>query len=177
MGSYWSLFAGFFKIGFFTFGGGLAMIPFIEAEFVGRLKWLSQGEMEELVVLAQTLPGVVAVNVSILVGERRAGWLGAVVAALGTVLPAFLSILLVLAALRGFEHNRWVQAAFVGLKGASAALILSTVWRMARRHLTGAAHWAIGAAGLLMVLGGISAGWVVVCGALAGIVCFVRKVS
>lgn len=165
-----SLFWGFFKIGFFTFGGGLAMIPFIVEEFVGRLKWLTHNEMEELVVLAQTLPGVVAVNTSILVGQRKAGWVGAIVAALGTILPAFLSIILILVVLTGFEQNPYVKAAFLGFKGASAALILSTVWHMARNHIHGSAQWVVGALGLLMVIVGISAGWVIVFGALAGII-------
>ena len=168
-----NLFWSFFKIGFFTFGGGLAMIPFIEDEFVSKKKWLSADEMRELVILSQTLPGVVAVNVSIFVGQRRAGWLGSVAALLGTVLPALISIVLILVALTGFEDNKYVKMVFVGIKAASAALILDTVIRMSRKTLGwDTACWVVAAISLLIVILGFSAAWPVLFGALAGLTYF-----
>lgn len=171
-----SLFWSFFKIGFFTFGGGLAMIPFIEDEFVAKRKWISSDDMREMVILAQTLPGVIAVNVSIFVGQRRAGWLGALAAITGTVLPALLSIILILALLKGFEDNLYVRMVFVGIKAASAALILDTVIRMSRKTLaTDTACWIIASLGLIVVIAGFSAAWTVVFGALAGLVYFYHR--
>lgn len=170
------LFWSFFKIGFFTFGGGLAMIPFIEDEFVAKRKWVSADDMREMVILAQTLPGVVAVNVSIFVGHRRAGWMGAVAAVLGTVLPALLSIVLILMLLKGFEDNKYVKMVFVGIKAASAALILDTVVRMSKKTLgADRACWVVAALGLLVVILGFSAAWSVVLGALAGLVYFYNR--
>ena len=163
------LFVAFFKIGFFTFGGGLAMIPFIEDEFVRKKKWLTQDEMTEMVVLSQSFPGVVAINVSIFVGNKMRGLLGATSALLGTVLPALLSILLVLSILKGFEDNAYVKMVFVGIKAASAALILDTVVRLARKTLKDTFCWIVGCIGLLIVLMGFSAAWSVVFGALAGL--------
>ena len=171
-----SLFWAFFKIGFFTFGGGLAMIPFIEEEFVNKKKWISAEDMREMVILAQTLPGVIAVNVSIFVGQRRAGWLGAIAAIFGTVLPALLSIVLILVLLKGFEANRYVKMIFVGIKAGSAALILDTVIRMSRKTLgADTACWVVAALGLLIVIMGFSAAWTVVFGALAGLVYFYNR--
>ncbi len=167
---FFRLFWSFFKIGFFTFGGGLAMIPFIEEEFTKKLRWLTSDEMSELVLLSQSLPGVVAVNVSILIGQKRAGVLGSVAAALGTVLPALLSIVLILCLLRGFEDNRYVRMVFTGIKAASAALILHTVWRLGRR-IVGTTFADIVALGsFIMVSCDISAGWAIVVGALCGLV-------
>ncbi|MCI5982834.1 MAG: chromate transporter [Bacteroidales bacterium] len=167
-----SLFGAFFKIGFFTFGGGLAMIPFIEDEFVAHRRWISKDEMNEMVVLSQTLPGVVAINVSIFVGHKRAGLVGAICAALGTALPALLAIVLILALLQGFEDNVYVKMVFVGIKAASAALILDTVIRLAQRNLRGTAYWIVAALGLLVVLLGFSAAWSVVLGAIVGLAFF-----
>lgn len=173
-----NLFWSFFKIGFFTFGGGLAMIPFIEDEFVAKKKWLSADEMRELVILSQTLPGVVAVNVSIFVGQRRAGWLGSIAALLGTVLPALIAIVLILVALTGFEDNKYVKMVFVGIKAASAALILDTVIRMSRKTLGwDTACWVVAAISLLIVILGFSAAWPVLFGALAGLTYFYWRQS
>lgn len=172
MGLFWS----FFKIGFFTFGGGLAMIPFIEDEFVQKRRWISADDMREMVILSQTLPGVVAVNVSIFVGQRRAGWMGSIAAIVGTVLPALISIVLILVLLKGFEDNRYVKMVFVGIKAASAALILDTVIRMSRKTLgVDTACWVVAALGLLIVILGFSAAWVVVFGALVGLVYFYNR--
>lgn len=174
---FFKLFWAFFKIGFFTFGGGLAMIPFIEDEFVAKKRWVAPDEMREMVILSQTLPGVVAVNVSIFVGRQRAGFMGAVAAVVGTVLPALLSIVLILMLLRGFEENRYVKMVFVGIKAASAALILDTVVRMSRKTLgADALCWGVAALGLVVIIVGFSAAWSVVLGALLGVVLFRSRI-
>lgn len=165
----------FFKIGFFTFGGGLAMIPFIVGEFVDKKKWLTADEMTDMIALAQSFPGVISVNVSILVGHKVASKSGAVCAVIGTVLPAFISIVLILTLLAGFEDNEWVRIVFVGIKAASAALIFEAVYRMARKALRQSLHWIIAAAALIVVMLGFSAAWSVVLGAVAGMVFFHKK--
>ncbi len=176
MSDFIKLFCSFFKIGIFTFGGGLAMIPFIEDEFVAKKKWLTSDEMRELALLAQTLPGVIAVNVSIFVGQRRAGWMGSIAALLGTVLPSLITIILLLLVLRGFEDNKYVLWAFVGIKATAAALILDAVIRMGKKTLgIDTACWIVAAISLLIVILGYSAVWPVVFGALIGLTYFYSR--
>ena len=172
--SLWSLFSSFFRVGFFTFGGGLAMIPFIEDEFVNRRKWITSAEMSENVALSQSFPGVVAINVSIIIGYQIAGVAGAVVAAVATILPALLSIVAILMFLQGFEDNRYVQMVFVGIKAASAALILDTVIRQACHSIHNKFGIVVAALALIVVMFDFSAVWSILLGAVAGFV-FCRK--
>lgn len=165
----------FFKIGFFTFGGGLAMIPFIEEEFIDKKKWISRSEMSDMIALSQSFPGVIAVNVSILVGHKMAGLSGAIAAAVGTVLPALISIVLILSVLSGFQDNRYVQMVFVGIKAASAALILDTVIRLAKTSLRNAFGWILAAVALMIVMFNYSAAWTILVGAVAGLVYFNKR--
>lgn len=154
------------------------MIPFIEDEFVSKKKWLTSDEMRELALLAQTLPGVIAVNVSIFVGQRRAGWMGSIAALLGTVLPSLITIILLLLVLRGFEDNKYVLWAFVGIKATAAALILDAVIRMGKKTLgIDTACWIVAAISLLIVILGYSAVWPVVFGALIGLTYFYWRQS
>ena len=90
----WQLFTSFMKIGAFTLGGGYAMLPIIEAEVVAKRQWITAEDFLDMVVLAQTAPGILAMNISILVGEKVAGKRGAIVSALGAGLPSFTAILL-----------------------------------------------------------------------------------
>ncbi len=165
----------FFKIGFFTFGGGLAMIPFIEQEFIDKKKWITRDEMTEMIALAQSFPGIIAVNVSILIGHKMAGKMGSVLAAIGTILPALISIVLILTVLKGFEDNEYVQMVFVGIKAASAALILDTVIRLARKTLKINFDWVIAGVAFVIVMLNFSAAWSVVVGAVAGIIYFKKR--
>ena len=100
------LFRSFFKIGLFTFGGGYAMVPLIEAEIIERRRWLPQGEFLDLLTLAQSSPGPIAVNTSVFIGYKVRGLRGAVAASLGAVLPSFLIILIVAIFFAGIRHNR-----------------------------------------------------------------------
>lgn len=170
-----TLFWSFFKIGFFTFGGGLAMIPFIEEEFIDKKKWVTRNDMTDMIALSQSFPGVIAVNVSIFVGHKIAGKRGAIMAALGTVLPALLSIVVIMSILAGFENNTYVKMIFVGIKAASAALILDTVVRMIRKAVKDTFGTIIAAIGFVIVMVNYSAAWSVVIGAVAGWWYYKRK--
>ena len=92
-GLMWPLFATFFKIGAFTFGGGWAMISIIKREIVERHRWIAEDEFLDLLALAQSMPGILAVNISVAVGDKLRGMRGSVTAAAGTILPSFLIIL------------------------------------------------------------------------------------
>ena len=156
------LFGSFFKIGLFTFGGGYAMVPLIEAEVIERKKWLPQSEFLDLLTLAQSSPGPIAINTSVFIGYKVRGLRGAAAAALGAVLPSFIIILIVAIFFAEIRHNAIVEAAFKGMRPAVVALIVVPVFSLARgMHpalivvvvLTALAVWGLGSPVLLIIAG------------------------
>jgi chromate transporter len=129
----WQLFSVFFKIGLFTFGGGYAMISIIEDACVERRGWITKEEMDELVVVAESTPGPIAINCATFVGARQGGFPGAAVATLGIVLPSFLVIFAISRFLDRFLEIRAVASAFQGVKLAVGVLVLDAGLRMLRR--------------------------------------------
>ena len=119
------LFTTFFKIGLFSFGGGFAMIPLIQREVIERHKWIDEKDFLDMLVLAQSTPGPIAVNTSVFVGYKVAGTVGAIVATLGTVLPSFMVILLLALFFAEVRENRFVDAAFRAMRPAVVALIVA----------------------------------------------------
>lgn len=124
MDSKLQLFKSIFKIGAFTFGGGYAMIPLIEKEVVDNKKWISKEEFMDVLLVSQSLPGALAINTSIFLGYKIAGFMGAILALLGVVLPSFLIILVIAAFFMQFRNNYYVNAAFMGISAAVPMLIL-----------------------------------------------------
>lgn len=131
---YFQLFTSFFKIGAFTFGGGWAMISIIEKEIVDRKQWIGREEFLDLLAVAQSLPGILAVNISVAVGDRLRGMKGAVTAALGTILPSFMIILCIAIFLTPdlIKNNETLSAIFKGVRPAVVALIIAPVISAAR---------------------------------------------
>ena len=132
----WELFRVFFRVGLFTFGGGYAMISIIEDACVERRGWITKEEMDDLVVVAESTPGPVAINCATFVGARQGGVVGAAVATLGMVLPSFLVIVAVSRFLDRFLELRVVANAFKGIKLAVGVLILDAGRRLLRRIFT-----------------------------------------
>lgn len=126
------LFLSFCKIGAFTLGGGYAMISVIEAEIVTKNGWIDRDEFLDYVVLAQTAPGLLAVNISILVGNKIAGRPGAVACTLGAALPSFLIILFIAIFFTRFQDNEWVRRAFRAIRPAVIALIAVPVFSLGK---------------------------------------------
>jgi chromate transporter len=122
----------FFQIGFFTIGGGYAMIPLIERKVVDEKGWVSEKELLDLIAVAQSCPGIFAVNISIFIGLKRKGNKGAVVSAIGTCLPSFLCILAIALVFQQFRENAYVEHFFHGIRPAVVALIALPVFRMAK---------------------------------------------
>ena len=118
----WQIFWVFAKIGAFTIGGGIPMIAAIKSELVER-KWLNNEDFTDIIILAQTAPGLFAVNISILTGHKLRGTKGSVVATIASCLPPFLIILLVAIFFTTFKDNEYVLRAFKGIRPAVAALI------------------------------------------------------
>ena len=128
-----TLFYTFFRIGLFTLGGGYAMIPLIEAEVVDKRKWIDKTLFMDLIAVAQSCPGVFAINLSIFIGYRLRGVKGAALATLGTALPSLFIILAVAMFFQNFQNVPWVAATFAGIRPAVVALIAIPTWNMARR--------------------------------------------
>lgn len=118
------IFLSIFKIGAFTFGGRYAMIPLIEQEVVNNKKWLNKDEFMDVLVVAQSLPGAMAINASIFLGYRIAGILGAISALIAVILPSFIIIILIAAFFMQFRNNYYVNAAFMGITAAVPMLVL-----------------------------------------------------
>ncbi|MBP3739122.1 MAG: chromate transporter [Muribaculaceae bacterium] len=131
---YWQLFVTFFKIGLFTFGGGWAMIAIIQREIVENHKWIPQEDFLDLLAVAQAMPGILAVNISTVVGDRLRGLRGSIAAALGTILPSFLIILAIAVFLTPdvIKNNPIVARIFKGIRPAVVALIVAPVITTAR---------------------------------------------
>ena len=108
----WTLFQTFFKIGAFTFGGGYAMIPLIQREVVEKRRWMEQGDILDIVAIAESTPGPIAINTATFVGYRVGGFVGAGCATLGVVLPSFVIIFALSFVLRQFQALKAVQYAF-----------------------------------------------------------------
>lgn len=147
------------------------MIPLIEREIVYKNKWISSEEFLDIISIAQSAPGLIAVNVSIFVGHRIAGIKGSIVATIGSVMPPFIIILLVAAVFTTFKDNQTVQAVFKGIRPAVVALIAAPVFRMAVQNRL---NWITGsiavAATVLIAFLKISPIWIIVTAIAGGLI-------
>ncbi len=173
----WQLFISFFKIGLFTIGGGMAMLPFIYRVVVDEKNWLSEQEMTDCIAVSQTLPGVIAINSATYVGTRKAGLPGALAASAGVILPSFTLIILVVSFLGAVGDNRYIDGAMTAIKAASCGLILYAAYRLGRQITPGWFPISLALLSFILTAGlGISAVWAVLAGIFAGwIYCFFAK--
>lgn len=123
----------FLKIGAFTFGGGYAMISLIEKDVVEKKKWLSGSEMLDIVAIAESTPGVIALNSATFVGAKVCGFWGALLASIAVLLPAMIIISLITPILDTFGSNQYVKWAFYGIRSAVAALVLNAVFKLSKQ--------------------------------------------
>lgn len=128
----WDLFITFLKIGAFTIGGGLAMLPIIEREIVDKKQYISKEEIVDAFAISQSLPGVIAINSAIYIGYRIAGIVGAVVTAFGVVLPSFITILAIAILFTTVSGNAYVNKALTGVKAGVAGVIAVSVIRLGK---------------------------------------------
>ena len=171
MNIYWQSFVTFFKIGMFTLGGGYAMIPIIESEVVDKNKWVSKEEFLDLIAIAQSCPGVFAINISVFIGYKLRKVRGAVVTALGTALPSFFIILLIAMFFHRFQDNPVVEAIFKGIRPAVVALIAVPTFNLAKSaHITWATRWIPITGALAIWLMGVSPILIILIAAVGGYV-------
>lgn len=171
------LFSSFFKIGAFTFGGGWAMISLIEREIVTKRQWIERTEFLDLLAVAQSLPGILAVNVAVVVGDKLRGMRGSIAAAAGTILPSFLIILAIAIFLtpETITSSPTLSAIFKGIRPVVVALIVAPVISSAKASvitwrtlwipvLVAVAIWSklpVISNPILFIVSGAVAGWLV----------------
>ncbi|MDR2126301.1 MAG: chromate transporter [Prevotellaceae bacterium] len=134
MKQYLDLFISFFKIGAFTLGGGYVMIPLIEKEVVDKRKWIDNNEFIEMLTLAQSAPGPIAINTAMFVGYKIKGIKGMIATVLGTVIPSFTIILFIAMFFMEFENSKTVERIFCGIRPAVVALIAVPVINMLKNN-------------------------------------------
>ena len=168
------IFWSFLKIGAFTFGGGYAMIPLIQHEVIHRRRWIEERDFLDLLTLAQTAPGPIALNTAVFVGYKRRGYLGALSAIMGVILPSFLVILVVAIFFASIRDNAYVDAAFKGMRPAVVALIVAPII-----GLTKGMRWWLVAVALVVALVvwyfGVSPVWFLIAGAVVGACVVARR--
>ncbi len=151
------LFWTFFKIGAFTIGGGYAMIPLMEQEIVDKRKWLDRDEFMDTMSLAQSMPGVFAVNMATNIGFRTRGYIGAITTILGNVLMPIVMIIAIAMFFKQFSDNLIVESIFKGIRPAVVALIAAPVFKMAKTaKISWSNFWIPVVATLLIWLLGVS---------------------
>lgn len=166
---YLDLFLTFLKIGAFTFGGGYAMIPLIQRETVDNHGWIANEDILEIVAIAESTPGPVAINSATFVGHKIGGFFGAASATAGVILPSFVIIYVISFVLRQFEELKAVQYAFAGIRAGVLALIIQALVSMHRQYPKDQAAYLIMAGAFAAVaLFGVNVLLVIVCCALAG---------
>ena len=140
MDSLWELYVSFFKIGAVTFGGGYAMLPIIQKEIIEKKGWVSNEDVVDYYAVGQCLPGVIAVNTALFIGNKIKGKQGGIAAALGVATPSILIITVIAAFIQNFLEYPMVQYAFYGIRVVVCALItqaLPKLWKTAIKDVFG----------------------------------------
>lgn len=145
------LFLTFMKIGVFTFGGGYAMIPLIQREISEKKKWISNDDILEVVAIAESTPGPIAVNSATFVGYKVGGFLGAFAATLGLVIPSFVIIIAIAALLNEFQSYKVVRYAFYGIRTGVLALIIKALISMYKQYKKNAVAYVVMALSFVLV--------------------------
>ena len=167
----WDLYAAFFRIGILTFGGGLTMLPLLKYELVEKRGWITEEKLLDCYAVGQCTPGIIAVNTATYVGYLRKGISGGIVATLGMASPSVLIITVVAIFLQALITQPIVQHALMGIRGAVCALMLNTVYSLAKKSLVRPV-WVVlcGAAFVLVFFTEIPTVLIIVLAAMAGIV-------
>ena len=145
------LFLTFGKIGTFTFGGGYAMIPLIQREVVETKQWVTNDDVLEILAIAESTPGPIAINAATFVGYRVAGTFGAFCAPMGVVLPSFFIIYALSFVIREFQELKAVQYAFFGIRAAVLALVIKALLSMYKQCKKNAVSYILMAAAFIAV--------------------------
>lgn len=177
MKNFWELYLSFLNIGALMFGNGYTMLPLLTREVVEKRNWITQEELLDAFALSQCVPGVIAINTAVMIGNKRGGWGGAAAALLGIMTAPILAILLVATVLMQFWNNPVMVSAFNGVRVAVAAVITSAVISLIRANVKDWLGIALCIAGFVMIaLAHISPIFVVLMAVAVGLVLWrIRK--
>ena len=157
------------KIGAFTLGGGYAMIPIMEQEFVDKNHWMERQEFMDIMVVAQTTPGIFSIDMASHIGYKLRGVWGGIVGALGIALPSILAIIVIAMFFRTFKDNPWVMKFFCGVRPAVVALIAAPCFKMAKTaNISLRNAWIPVVCCALIALLGVSPIWIIITAGVAG---------
>lgn len=157
------------KIGAFTLGGGYAMIPIMEREFVDKHQWMDRQEFMDIMVVAQTTPGIFAIDMASHIGYKLRGVWGGIVGALGIALPSIIAIMVIAMFFQNFKDNEYVAKFFRGVRPAVVALIAAPCFKMAKTvNITWRTAWIPVACAALIWLLGVSPIYIIIAAGLAG---------
>jgi len=146
------LFASFFRIGLFTFGGGYAMLPMLQREVVDKHGWVTEEEILDYYAIGQCTPGVIAVNTATFIGTKLTGTIGGAVATLAVIAPSIIIITLISSILKNFSSYEIVQHAFSGIRVAVTALIVVSLWKLYKKGVKGALSNGIFVSSFILVV-------------------------
>lgn len=164
------LFGLFFKIGAFTFGGGYAMIPILEREFVTERGWITSDDMLNYVAIGQSTPGIIAVNMATFIGYRRYGFWGSLSATLGVITPSLIIISVIAAFISNFSEYVYVQKALAGINIAVAVILVSAALDLGKKSVTDILGLALAAiAFLAVVIFNVNSIWLILFALVVGI--------
>lgn len=165
------LFLSFLRIGAFTFGGGYAMIPLIQREVTEKKKWITDEDILDIVAIAESTPGPIAINSATFVGYKVAGVWGAAASTFGVVLPSFVIISVLTFVLEAFKANVYVQYAFYGIRAGVLALVIKGLYSMYKKCPKGVFSYIVmGLAFILVAVLKVNVLMVIALAALFGVI-------
>ena len=168
---YLQLFWSFFKIGIFTIGGGMAMIPLIQDVVVDKKKWMTSEECVDCIAVSQGLPGVIAINMATYIGNFKKGIKGAIASTIGVITPSYIIIILICELLHGVGDNPYVLGALTGIKAAATGLILYAAYSVGRKVVKNWFHWILAISAFVAIaVFNVNAVYVIIAGILIGII-------
>ena len=171
MGIYTDLFLTFAKIGSFTIGGGFAMVQMMEKEVVDRKHWLNHEEFMDTLVVAQSTPGLFAIDMASHIGLKLKGVKGGIVGAVATALPSIVAILLIAMFFQTFKDNLYVEKIFMGVRPCVVALILAPCFGMAKRAKLNRFNWWIPVVTAVLISAfGVSPIWCILAAGVGGFI-------
>lgn len=169
--TYIELFWTFFKLGMFTIGGGMAMIPLMQGIITEKKRWMKEEEVVDCIAVSQGLPGVIAINMATYIGHYKKGIMGSIFATIGVILPSFVIIILVVELLKGIGENSYVNGALVGIKSAATGLIIYSAYKIGKQVLKNTFSWIVAiVAFALIIFLKVNGAWVIIAGIIAGLI-------
>ena len=172
------LFSVFARISAITIGGGYVMFPLMKSEVVDSKGWISDEELVDYYALGQSVPGIIAMNTSTLIGYRKRGVSGALAAAAGMAMPSVIVILLIAAFLTPYFDQPWVQKAFAGIRAAVVAMIVMAVWQVGQKSVNSLSKGVIAVGSFLAIAGlGMHPVLMILAGGLLGALLFRREAA